>query len=177
MLIHASIPVIRAWIGREYLYDMAPEHVGAFDRCTVFGVASYAGHALTFQVIVEDGSMFSYVPICAIKARDVTCAPWLPMSDLLYRDCPGERIAVTEYEHLRGAHADCFFRGRNLWMGGEYLCSIDWPDNNEQVHVVRLDTGQFCALPNHKLKFHGGERTFKPYRKLRQEWRVADVLR
>jgi hypothetical protein len=175
VLIHESIPPIPAWIGREYLYDMAPERVGEFDRCTVFGVSSYARHALTFQVMVSDGSLFSYVPVIALRARETEGAPWLSMVDLLYRDCPSERIAVTVYEYLRGEHVDCYFRNRDLWQGGEYLCSIDWPDDNEQAHLIRLDSGQFAALPNHKLKFRGGDRSFKPYRKLRQTWRRDGV--
>lgn len=171
-LIHADLPPFRALLRREYLYDMDPEFVGQTEPCVVFGVSSYADRALTVQVLLGNGSMFSYIPVVALgrpAEQELELHELLPQGN-----CPGEVVVVTAYAHLlTGPPVDAYVRTRDQWVSGEYIATVDWPDQNEQLHLVVLENGQLGAFPNHKLKFMGGSRSFEPYRKLRREWRVV----
>lgn len=79
---------------------------------------------------------------------------------------------VTTFAYLAARPVSCYLKRVERWIEGEYLFTIDWFDDNEQAHVVRLSNGQFAALPNHKIKFRDGARSMPDYRKLHATWRL-----
>ncbi len=184
-MIHENIPAFNAQIEKKYLYDMDETYANMYIPCTVFSIASYKGDALTFQILLEDGSVFSYIPLNAIlkkqnhlnkdnedkREKDGIKKDRLELSDLVYKNCPGEDITVADFNHLHG-RVDAYFKQKNLWLEGEYICTIDWPRENELFHLIGLENNQYAALPNHKIKFKTGIRSFQDYKKLHQEWRV-----
>jgi hypothetical protein len=168
-LIHANAPAFSVDIEKQFLYDMDERYAGQAQRGTVFGISSYPGEALTLQVLLDDGSMFSYIPLHAISSKPVRQP--LELSDLVYKNCPGPGIEITAYDHLKG-EVSAYFRKKDLWLGGRYLFTIDWYEDNEQFHMIELENGQYAALPNHKVKFKDGPRSFEPYKKSHQTWRA-----
>ena len=168
---HAQIPPIRTQVRAEYLYNMDPARVGELRACTAFTVSSYVGSAPTFQILLDDGAVFSYVPPNALvytphaHSRD----PVLPLDELVYHDCKSVDIAVQAFAALRGPVL-AYFKKRDLWMAGSYLFTIDWYTGNEMLHCVSLANGQYALLPSHKLKFGDHPPGFEPYKKIRREW-------
>jgi len=169
---HDAIPPQFVSVDARFLHDMDERYAGEVARGTAFAVSSYPGDALTMQVLLEDGSLFSYLPLHALSHRQVR-EPRLELSDLVYRNCPGAHIAVSVHPYLEGA-LSCYFRKRDVWLGGSYVCTIDWPADNEQFHLCALENGQYAALPNHKVKFKNGPRSFADYRKLHATWKTEN---
>jgi hypothetical protein len=169
--VHVEITPIRAMLREEFLFDGDPAHVGKRVPCSIFAISSYPGNAPTFKVLLDDGSVFSYVPPHALTASgSVTSVP-LDLEDLVYHDCPSAEISVSRFGALAGP-IEAYFKRRGFWLKGEYLLTIDWYLGNDLLHLVLLENGQFAFLPHHKLKFGGGERSFPPYKKLRGEWKA-----
>lgn len=139
----------------------------------LFAISSYAGHALTVQVLLAGGGVFSYLPLQALVSpkRFDPAGEALAPDELLYHDCRDDEICVHRYRALRGP-VQAFLRKRQRWMRGKYLLSIDWYRGNDLLHLLRLENGQFAALPSHKLIFGEEARILPDYQKLRQTWRV-----
>jgi hypothetical protein len=156
----------------EYLYNMDPARVGELRPCTAFTLSSYVGNAPTFQVLLGDGAVFSYVPPHALVDPERRAKPELPLADLVYHDCKSVDIAVQALDALRGPVL-AFFKNRDLWLAGSYLFTIDWYTGNEMLHCVSLVNGQYALLPSHKLKFGDHPPGFEPYKKIRREWSVG----
>lgn len=180
--VHVEIPALALRVKKPLLYGNDPRFEGELVPCRAFAVSSYPGSAPTFQVLVEDGAVFSYVPPSALlaatnatnatSATSVTsAAPELALTDLVYHNCPDGDVAVATFAALAGPVL-CFFKHRELWLGGTYRFTLDWYRGNDMLHCVSLDSGQLAFLPSHKIKFGGGEPGFEPYKKLRNEWRV-----
>ena len=165
--VHAQIPPICTRVRAEYLFNMDPARVGELRPCTVFTVSSYVGNAPTFQILLGDGAVFSYVPPNALidEARE----PQLDLGDLVYHDCKSVDIAVQAFDALRGPVL-AYFKKRDLWLAGSYLFTIDWYTGNEMLHCVSLANGQYALLPSHKLKFGDHPPGFEPYKKIKREW-------
>jgi hypothetical protein len=171
-LVHAEIPPIKTEIRAEYLYDLDPTREGQFLPCTAFAVSSYPGHAPTFKVLLEDGGLFSYIPPTALLDRGKAAGQvMLDLRDLAYDNCASGEICVSRFTALAG-RLQAFFKHRNLWLAGEYLCTIDWYMENNLTHLVALENGQYAFVPSHKAKFQDGERALPELRKLHVEWKL-----
>ena len=170
-MLHKSIVPFRVYVKRDYLFDRDSSYQGQFDEATVFALSSYPGDALTFQILLKNGCLFSYIPIQALQQHDRLIDPLFSEEDLVFRNSPSAAIAVTQYPFLEGEILG-FFRRSNLWASGRYIVTIDWYEDNEQFHLVALENGQYALLPNHKIKFKTTERSFPAYKKLHQTWRV-----
>ena len=178
-MIHKNIQPFKTHIEKKFLYDMDERYSEQYVPATVFGISSYSGETLTLQTLLDDGSLFSYMPMHALRANSderksmqgSTRESRLELSDLVYKNCPGKNITVTKYDYLDGT-VDCYFRKKELWLSGEYMFTIDWYDDNEQFHMISLENGQYAVLPNHKIKFKSGIRSFEPYKKIHNTWKV-----
>ncbi|MEK7546147.1 MAG: hypothetical protein AAB554_03680 [Patescibacteria group bacterium] len=171
--VHAEIEPLRCAVRQEFLYDLDPSMAGPLIPATAFSVSSYLGSVPTFNVLLEDGAVFSYLPPQALvdpaRFRPGTALDDL---DLSYQNCPDGAICVNRYEALSGP-VQAYLKRRDEWMGSAYVLTIDWYEGNDLLHLVALANGQYAFLPQHKLKF-GSEaaRSFRPYRKLRKDWSV-----
>lgn len=173
-LVHAPLDVpLSGWVENRVLQDDDPA-VEGWSPAQVFALSSYAGHALTVQVRLANGAVFSYVPLHRVRFSDPTSGELrdrLELRELVYHDCPDERIAVTAYPHLRGA-VRAYIAPRETWRSGTYLATVDWYTGNDLLHLVLLDNGQLAALPSHKVLFRppAGVDALPAYKKLRAEW-------
>ena len=167
--VHAAIPPIVTHVRAEHLFGMDPARVGELRPCTAFTVSSYPGCAPTFQVLLGDGAVFSYLPATALIDPARRSAPELALEDLVYHDCRSLDVCVHRFDALAG-RVLCFFKRLDLWLGGTYLFTVDWYGGNDLLHAIALDNGQYALLPNHKIKFGDHEPGFEPYRKSRREW-------
>jgi hypothetical protein len=171
--VHADIPAFETHVRAEYLYNMDPARVGELRRCKVFSISSYVGQAPTFQILLEDGALFSYVPASALLDPERRAEPTLDLADLVYHDCKHVEISVHELDALRG-DVLVYLKKRDLWMKGTYRFTVDWYTGNEMLHCIALANGQLALLPNHKIKFGDHEPGFAPYKKIRREWIVGE---
>lgn len=177
--VHASLsPALTLEVRSEYLYGMDPARVGEFTRARVFAVSSYPGEAPTFMLRLEDGAVFSYLPASALVDRDQPGwgrEPELDLADLVYANCPDERVVVHRLGELTG-EVLAYLKRVDRWQRGTYHATIEWWTGNLVLHVVVLTSGQVALLPHHKLKFGADHKPgFAPYRKMRKLWRIGDA--
>jgi hypothetical protein len=148
---------------------MDPARVGELRPCTAFSISSYPGNAPTFQILLADGAVFSYIPAPALIDPQRAAEPVLELADLVYHDCRSVEICVNRFDALAG-RVLCLFKRRDLWLAGTYLFTVDWYTGNDLLHGVALANGQLALLPNHKIKFGDHPPGFEPYKKIRREW-------
>lgn len=161
-----NIPPFEALVASRVMHNDDPS-IKTWEPCKVFGVTSYPGHTLTFQILLGNGSVFSYVPLHRLCHHETE--EW-PLEDLVYHNCPDAAIAVTAYQELKGS-CKAFFHKRNEWVGGTYMFTIDWYQDNNLLHLIALDNDKYALLPSHKVLFSDGTE-FPKYQKLRVEWKV-----
>jgi hypothetical protein len=169
---NADIKTFKAYIAQEFLYDMDPSKIGSHLPCVVFGVSTYINETLTFNILLQDGSMFQYIPFHALRLNDKeTDFPSLELRDLVYHNCRNLEIDCHTFDHLKGT-VNCHFRYKDIWIPGEYFTTIDFYKGNDTLHIIKLENGQLTALPTSRVKFKDGIKEFPPYKKLHPIWRV-----
>lgn len=169
-VVHVDVPSIECSVAAEYLYDMDVSYTGKFVPCKIFSASSYVGHELTFQALIENQYVFSYLPARAFRFSYVDGDP-VTGSELVYAVAPSGRIVVNCHAELC-KHVQCFFRTSGSWRAGRYLFTIDWIDDNQLLHALALDTGQLALMPSHKIRFENPERTPLPkFKKMNAEWK------
>ncbi|MBY0552711.1 MAG: hypothetical protein K2W95_35840 [Candidatus Obscuribacterales bacterium] len=168
--VHADIPGFRLFVRTEFLYDMDPAFKGHLTPGFAFAFSSYPGEVPTFKVLLDGGSVFSYLPLHALQLSAIAQEPHLGLAELAYHTCAQGKIAVCKFAELAKEPCSCYFAKRNLWLSSTYLFTVDWYEGNDLLHCLSLANGQLAMLPNHKVKFANGPRHFEPYRKLHSKW-------
>lgn len=175
--VHADIVPIKCQLRAEYLYDMDMSHAGELVPCTLFAVTAYKGESLTFKVLLEDGTVFSYIPPSAlVHMHKEQTEPQLALAELVYHNCPDGKFCMNTFGVLPGHPVNAFFKGRNIWMKADYLFTVDWYEGNDLLHFIALENGQYAFLPHHKVKFRDGARSFQPFRKIHSKWIVPNDM-
>jgi hypothetical protein len=173
VIVHVPVDLIPCAVREEFLMNQQSGH-GRWVNGKIFSVSSYKGHALTFQVLLSNGAVFSYLPLHAVVQR----RKWKPegehfaLEELLYHDCKSNHVCAHRFPALAGT-VQAYFKLSQKWCSGRYLFTVDWYRGNEQLHLIALDNGQFCALPSHKVLFGRVAQKLPPYQKLRQIWTVG----
>jgi hypothetical protein len=171
MLVHGDITPFKALVQKRVLYDMEPL-IPEFEyiHCIVFGVSSYPESVPTFQIMVENESIFSYVPphlLLVNNSFDDNSS--LELKDLVYHNCPDVEFTVVVSNYLcRPLYV--YLKHRKIWRSGKYLFTIDWYRGNDLLHCIVLENGQIGFFPSHKISF--GSTQLPDFKKLRQEWKV-----
>ncbi|MDR2151760.1 MAG: hypothetical protein LBO72_02960 [Helicobacteraceae bacterium] len=163
---------IGGFVRRSALYNGDTSFEG-YEPCSFFAIASYKNRAPTLKLLLDDGSLFSFMPVdsfTSVLPLDETAA--FDMEDLAYKNCPDYAFAFSSPKFLRGK-INCYFVRRDVWLEAEYIASLDWHRGNLIMHICHLENGQIALLPSHKIKFHDGAREFKPYRKITSVWEVG----
>lgn len=157
-----NCPYFEVLVRKEYTRDMRSGH-GAYLKAKAFAVWCRRSRMLGFQVLFigEDekykfiptgGAMFASVPIEALcwkpcrKLPAKAIAPW---------DVFSETFTVVTLDLIDRVRA--FVLPRRL--PGRYMFTVDFtrsdladdPEQHKQLHVIRLDGGQFAAVPNNRL--------------------------
>lgn len=171
-MIHASIKGMRVFVRSEFLHDMDAAYRGKLESGLAFAISSYPGHAPTFKVLLDGGSVFSYLPPQALLTREQLPEPELSLDQLVYHNCPTGRLAISTFADLTLGKTAVFIKKLGVWLSGAYQFTVDWYEGNDLVHCVHLENGQVALLPSHKVKFNDGACEFPGYRKLHAEWRV-----
>ena len=139
---HCSITKpFKAFVRRSLLYNLDPVFGGVLE-CKMFGISSYAGHYPTFQILVDGGAMFSYVPAHMLSTLEPSCS--FELSDLVYHKCSSDQISYTVFEALLNQKAVAFVGPKLQQIKSEYVGTVDWYKGNELLHLLLLETATGC---------------------------------
>jgi hypothetical protein len=170
----ADIKPIDVYVKTQYLrnFDEMPM---LYKPGQIKSVWSYPGHEPTFSVVLNDGTIFSYLPVSAFNPTvSTTASPenHQPCGML----CPSENFILFETKLLKDKVVYCYSPQRGYLGIGKYQFSIEWPNENECVHLMKLN-GSLRLVPNHKMLVFDREQETIPalpltWKKLRKEWTV-----
>lgn len=143
-----------------------------FLPCEIIGLCFYKGEVITLLIKLSDGEVFSYIPptVVQITKKPSLGEKTLSLKDLCFMNCPSDNIRINYIEALTG-NISVFIKEKNLWLAAEYVCTIDFPKDNELLNMVLLDNGNFAFVPFHKMKFKELSKIakgFRPYKKQRE---------
>ena len=164
--LNVNIPATYAQIRREFLYDLKDHH-GEVEDCIIFGLASFAGRALLFHAIMENGAIFYRLPIHAFLQRGykIDEVPRARLDELELWNCFSYYPAVTTFDILGGQSGKYLGKDKK-WYKGHYLFTIDFahpesnivdtdhseiPHEHKCAHILALENGNYAAQPNNRV--------------------------
>jgi hypothetical protein len=154
----ANVPATRCLVRSEFLHNLEA-HRNEYTEAYVFGVSALRNRALGFHALLETGAVFWRLPIHALTTK-----PFAPVAleDMQLWSCLSSTIHVIQYAHLKEMQVDVRLPG--VTARGEYRFTIDFfpdrdldtslaevPDQHKCAHIIALDDGPFCALPNNRV--------------------------
>jgi hypothetical protein len=161
---NANIPLISVKVRKEYLRNFEDSH-GEFLDGYLFGVYAQRNQALLFHVFLETGAVYYRLPIDAFcDARNPVIEP-LKTKDLQLWDCLSNQIEIIQWSFLKDQTGEVNL-GKVGKVKGRYLFTIEFlhNDTNELdlgfinvpgeykcAHVLGLENGYFCAMPNNRI--------------------------
>ncbi len=178
-VVHVEIQPFDAWVADRVLYDDNDTRTG-WSPCRVFAVSSYPGHVITFQIMLDSGAVFSYVPPhrLGVDCRYDRSSEPLSLDEAVYHNCRESAITVTSYsvlfEKFGRKSTRVYLRGKAEWRDARYILTVDWYRGNDLLHLLALDDGQLVLLPSHKVLFGAATDEMPSYKKLHAEWRLED---
>ncbi len=129
----------------------------------IVGISSYKNQAITFHVLINGQYLYSDLPITSFCSKQTTA---MDLSDLCYSNCESLPIDVFK---LNFNTVEVKFKNQNIFICGEYILSIDFYEGNDLLHLILLNNGNFCLMPNHKVNF-GNKQQLSDYKKNKQTW-------
>lgn len=153
-----NLPPLPVYVHNKYLFD----NFEGVSRGTLIGVRSLMNQALQFTVLLEDGALYTGLPISAISRKENDTV--LELSEAQAYDCIGSRIEVITFDVLR--YMKCSLKTFNNKLHEcQYLFTIDFVDENglarhpvqwKQFHVVENAEGNLMCYPQYRLQFKDG---------------------
>lgn len=166
MTINIPIEPISGFVAESYLYS---DNRNSLAACKVIGVSCYPGSALTLTILLNDGSLFCYLPLNSFCINPIIYQ--LSIKDLCYFNCPGGDVELKRFNLPEVVKV--YFKYRDSWDTGRYFYTLDWYEKNELSHLIMLKSGFLCSMPNHKVKFGSSSTLELPkFKKIREEWKV-----
>jgi hypothetical protein len=164
---NANIPLIPVKVKKEFLRNLEDGH-GDFLNGYLFGVYAQRNQALLFNVFLETGAVYYRLPINAFVDANNPSTEQLNLSDLQLWDCLSNQIEVIQWAFLKDQAATV--KLTNLGnVKGRYLFTIEFVQNDTNEldlgfinvpgeykcsHIILLDNGHFCAMPNNRIVWH-----------------------
>ncbi len=154
----ADIPHFYGLVRREYLYNLE-SHFNEFQPCWVFGIDSIEGRAVGWNILTDEGAMFSRLPICALCWKRT--APIIPLDRLEMWNCFSYNVEAHEFSALRELR--CEMKTEGEWWPGIYMFTLGWwgsqwaeqPSEGgfKYAHIIKLENGCYAAQPNNRLRW------------------------
>lgn len=146
-----NIQPFLTYVRSEFLFDHK-EGESYFSPATVFSISISTDEYPTFQVIINDTSLFSNIPISAF-ANSKGVRP-LEEQDYIYSQAPSINVIACVYEYISSIE-DCFVWKRNYekFQAAKYILTLDWYVEKQQLHLLELEDGNYILWPSELITF------------------------
>jgi len=149
-----NTPAIKCFLRREFVSESEdiPDHL----NCIIFGVHTIKNQAMTFVAMIENGAVYTKLPLhafCWLKD-----APQRGLSFLMTYDSFSYSNSVIEYDYLK--YMNCkFFDANKEFHHGQYMFTLEPygsdraedPKFYKPFHFIKLKEGNFAAQPTNKI--------------------------
>lgn len=153
---HQEVPPLKVWISPEvfFNFESVPPQENYQRKGKIFGVICEPGSVVTFDVITDDGFVFSNVPPhCVQTIEGQVDDKGLTLDDLIYFNCPSHEFTYCEFDFLKNKNAFVGFKKNKIFIKGKYLFSVDFFKDYNWFHCIMLENGRLCFMPSHKIAF------------------------
>lgn len=175
--VHAGLDLTTVWVDRAVFFDMVSQEP-KWEKVKVFGLTCLQGRVPTFEILTSEGYVFSDVPPHLIRWKEPDAIDeGYPLSSLVYNNCLSSNFSLSAFAALGERKAYAYLKAEGKHEGAQYWFSLDFYENNNWYHCVKLDNGQVAFIPSHKLVFPSNgilaaDHSFPKYQKLRHEFKV-----
>lgn len=176
-----SLPPIDVFIRNEFILNGGK----GLSHGYLIGVRALQNQALQFQVLLNDGALFTGLPVHSICFLEN--APQRTLLECQQWDCISKEIDIVTYETLRYMSCTVKIDPKGEILKGEYLFSIDFvgsddlsrdPIHWKMLHVIKSEEGNMHLYPQYRLKFtdkalcHNSNKDFPAYKFNEIHWKV-----
>jgi len=157
----SSTPSIQVFVKNEFLHNQEEGH-GLFTKGWITALRTIKGYAVTFYVLLENGVLFTGLPIHSFVHKKE--AAKLDLSDLELWDSLSYDHSVFQIEFLKNMSCSVLLKNKTIEQG-EYLFSIDFsnqtglsgisetPNEWKVFHFLKLKNGNFALYPQNRIIF------------------------
>jgi hypothetical protein len=162
---NVNIPTIHCYVRREFLTNFKDT---GLEEGYIFGITSYKGWAIMFNVLLKSGAHFRFIPLHAVITKDKLPDTIYELTNLQLWDCFSSNANIIVFDILKDSHCNAYLRNKSV-VTGKYLFTIDWlpdkdevpgfiyqPDQNKCGHIIELSNGQLACLPTNRVAFKDG---------------------
>lgn len=174
--VHAGLEALTVWVKEDIFFDLET-NTETWVKCKLFGLTCLEGRVPTFEVLTNEGYVFSDIPPHMIRWCDTCTGMQYALEDLVYNNCLSEDFVISEFKELATRRAFVYLRGKKAYVPAQYWFSLDFYKNNNWYHCMKLENGQIAFIPSHKIVFSAEGKLkenheFPKYKKLRHEFKV-----
>jgi hypothetical protein len=162
----ASLPPLKCFVRREFLYNFTKGH-GEYEPAIWVSIKALRGQVFRIESLLPAyGALYDKLPIHAYVWHTDSPAA-LPIDTLQLWDCMGYKFTVIEKIGLRNLGVK-FMSKDKKWVYGKYLFTVDFCADGQDVdtgfteqaeehksfNFIRLDNGQFACQPNNRCLWY-----------------------
>jgi hypothetical protein len=162
----ASLPPLKCFVRREFLYNFTKGH-GEYEPAIWVSIKALRGQVFRIEsLLLAYGALYDKLPIHAYVWNTNSPAS-LPIDTLQLWDCMGYKFTVIEKIGLRNLGVK-FMSKDKTWVYGKYLFTVDFCADGQDVdtgfteqaeehksfNFLRLDNGQFACQPNNRCLWY-----------------------
>jgi hypothetical protein len=134
------------YIRAEYL-NSSQNNIGHFQEAAIFAISTVAGQDPSFNVMVNEVSVFSNIPASALS--NSRPAPKFEENDYSFNHCPENESSVIHLDYLTNVNSCAVWkRNKSFWQKGNYLFTLDFPNANQQLQLIELEDGNYIFWDN-----------------------------
>lgn len=161
MNLSSSTPAIQVLVRNQFLYDQTKGH-GEHTSGWLVGLRTIRGFAVSFYVLLENGVLFTGLPIHALCHKKE--APEDPLSVLEMWDSLSYDHSIFQLDLLKRMNVSVLLKNKTV-APGEYVFSLDFsnqsslsgiaetPNEWKVFHFIKLKNGNFALYPQNRILF------------------------
>jgi hypothetical protein len=181
----ASLPPIKCFVRREFLYNFESGH-GELEPAIWVSLKALRGQVFRIESLLPRyGALYDKLPIHAYVWQ--TEHGDLPIDTLQLWDCMGYRFTIVEKIGLRNLGVKFLGKDRT-WHYGTYLFTVDFcadgldvdtgfteqAEEHKSFNFIRLENGQFACQPNNRCLWY--DQSLIPAETLRPDFQAARTI-
>lgn len=181
----ASLPPIKCFVRREFLYNFERGH-GELEPAVWVSLKALRGQVFRIESLLPRyGALYDKLPIHAYVWQ--TQHGDLPIDTLQLWDCMGYRFTIVEKIGLRNLGVKFLGKDRT-WYYGTYLFTVDFcadgldvdtgfteqAEEHKSFNFIRLENGQFACQPNNRCLWY--DQSLIPAETLRPDFQAARTI-
>ncbi len=161
----SSLPPIKCWVKREFLYNFEKGH-GELEPAIWVSLKALRGQVFRIESLLPNyGALYDKLPLHAYVWKEN--AGDLPIDMLQLWDCMGYRFTIIEKIGLRNLGVK-FYGKDKKWYFGTYLFTVDFcademeldtgftetAEEHKSFNFIKLENGQFACQPNNRCLWY-----------------------